>query len=427
MANKVIIGILALLVILVGGSGYYSYTLNQRIDLLGERLTTFETEQTGRVEAVRDELGTLRTETMSGISSLKDQIEVVQGQVDTLDEDLGKAEARVSSLEEEIGGFGSRIENLDERISSAEADISRSLIDVNEVYEKVSQATVRITNGQSTVGSGLILDTERHVVTAYHVIDGLSQIDVILHDGRVFKATVVGSCAVSDVAVLSLGSNPSIEPPPLADSAMVLIGEPVIAIGSPLDLPDTLTAGIISQVNRYVEIEYDSQGRWVPNLLQFDAAVNPGNSGCPLANSDGEIIGIVIARVSPAEGDGIYYAVASNKVRRVAESIIASGSFDYPWIGIGISDLTPKLVQEKSLETANGVLVGEVFSGGPAKAAGVNTGDVILSIDGALVRDSADLTSYLGEFRSPGDMSVIEITRDGAKIELSLRIGMREP
>ena len=160
-------------------------------------------------------------------------------------------------------------------------------------------------------------------------------------------------------------------------------------------------------------------------MLQFDAAVNFGNSGCPLANSSGEVVGMVTARIDPTLGDGIYYAVSSNKVKRVAAAIIQSGSFAYPWIGVGIADLTPQAVQDKSLETANGVLVSDVFSGGPAQAAGIQNGDIIVAIDGISVRDVADLTSYLGEFKSPGDSVALNIIRGTAKMEISVKVGTR--
>jgi len=426
MANKVIIGILVLLVILMGGIGYYSYTLNQQIDALGEQLTTFETEQAARIDAVSDELTTLRRETLSSINTLEDKIGETLAEIDTLKEEIGVTQTRIASLEGDIEGVTSQVDILEDRLAGAVAEFSRSVIDASEVYQKVGQATVRINDGQNTVGSGLILYTEAHVVTAYHVVENLSRIYVMLPDGRISKATSVGHCQVSDIAVLKLEDELAIEPPPLADSSKVRIGEPVAAIGSPLDLRDTLTAGIISQVNRFAEIQYDMQSRWVANLLQFDAAVNFGNSGGPLANSDGEIVGIVIARVHPTEGDGIYYAVSANKVKRIAAVLIAQGSYDYPWIGVGIANLTPQIVQDRALETTNGVLVGSVFSDSPAEAAGIKVDDIIISIDGVLVRNSADLTSYLGEFKSPGDAATLGLTRGTTQLELSIEVGTRQ-
>ena len=411
MANKVIIGILVVLLVLMGGMGYYSYTLGQQIDQLGERLTFFQADQASQIISLSKALGILGVKTQETFSSLEAQ--------------LAAAKARIDSQESEISGVSSSVESLNERVTITESDISGSVINAGNIYEKVSRATVRITDGQIVVGSGFFFDNEGHIVTAQHVISALTQIYVIMDDGRVSIATTAGSCQYSDVAVLKLENIPSIEFPPLADSSKVRIGEPVIALGSPLNLRDTLTGGIISQVNRYANYGTDTENRWVANLLQFDAAVNPGNSGGPLVNSRGEVVGIVVARINANQGDGIYYAVSSNKVKRVAAAIIASGSFAYPWIGVGISDLTPQMVQEKSLETINGVLVSDVFSDGPAIAAGVQSGDIIVAIDGAVARDVADLTSYLGEYKSPGDTTVLDILRGTTKIEISVTVGTR--
>ncbi len=427
MAQKVIMGILVVLLVLMGGIGYYFYTLDQHIDQLGERLTAFEAEQASRINSLSMAFGNLRIETQETFSSLEAQLEETRAAVDAANKDLAAAKALINSVESEISGVSSNVESLNERITSTETDISGSVINAGNVYEKVSRATVRITNGQRVIGSGFFFDNEGHVVTAQHVISALTQIYIIMDDGRVSRATATGSCQYSDVAVLKLEISNSIEPLPFADSSKVRIGEPVITLGSPansdipLGMKDTLTSGIISQVNRYVDVE----GYLVANMLQFDAAANFGNSGCPLANSSGEVVGMVTARIAPNLGDGIYFAVSSNKVKRVAEAIIKSGSFAYPWIGVIITDLTPQMVKEKSLETINGILVADVISDGPAKAAGIQSGDIIVAIDGVSARDTADLTSYLGEYKSPGDTTVLNILRGTTKIEISVKVGTR--
>lgn len=424
MANKVIIGILVLLVVLLGGIGYYSYTLNQQIDELGEQLTAFEAEQAARIDAIDSELGELYQET----DSLDSRIEGVQSEVDTLGDELATIKYLISGVEDKITGISNQMGTLDERISSAEADISRSVIHTVDIYEKVIQATVRITDGQVTAGSGFISDTAGHVITAHHVIEGLSEIFIIMYDGAISKATVVGSCPLSDVAVLKLDDNPAIEPLTFGDSSLTRIGEPVITIGSPgdgenpLGLRDTLTSGIISQTNRFINVDSSN----VANLLQFDAAVNFGNSGGPLLNSRGEVIGLVIARIDPLQGDGINWAVASNKVKRVADAIIEDGSFAYPWIGVGIADLTPRLVREMSLETTDGVLVTAIFPDSPADPAGIQVDDIIVALDGMPVRDMDELTSYLGEYNSPGDEVVIDVIRGGDTLEIYVELGTRE-
>ncbi|MFC2042218.1 S1C family serine protease [Chloroflexota bacterium] len=299
------------------------------------------------------------------------------------------------------------------------------MMDANKVYEKVSAATVRISNGEGTVGSGFLFDTGAHVATAYHVIENLDKIYVVFPDGRVSIVTNRARSPDSDVAILTITDKPDIIPPPLADSSKVRIGEPVVAIGNPLGTTETLTAGVVSQTDRFAEISSDSRTRWIPNLIQFDAPANFGNSGCALFNSAGEVIGMVIARVNPGEGDGIYYAVSANKLKRVAASLIAQGSFNYPWLGVNVTDLTPKIVQNRGLETANGALVGGVTAGSPAQAAGIKADDIITDIDDFSIRNTSDLTSYLGEYKSADEEATLKIIRGTNSLEISLKIGKK--
>ncbi len=314
---------------------------------------------------------------------------------------------------------------LEDEIEGIATEFPHSSINVNKVYQGARQAIARVSDGERTVGSGFILDAQAHVVTAHHVVENLSNIYVILPDGSTSPATITGSCQYSDIAVLTLEDELVIEPLVLADSTTVRIGEPVVTIGNPFDLTETLTLGIVSQINRFVEIEFDQQTRWVANLIQFDAAANFGNSGGPLLNAEGEVIGMVIARVRPDEGDGIYYAASSNKVKRVVAALIDQGFFDYPWLGVEIANLTPQMVRDRWLETANGALVNKTLTASPAKAAGIKVDDIIVAIDGIAVRDVADLASYLGEHKSPGDIATLTLIRETAKLELYLKIGKR--
>jgi S1-C subfamily serine protease len=424
MANKVIIGILVLLVIIAGGNGYYSYMLNQQIDDLGSQLAAFKIEQEDRINAVSDEI---RGEMAAGLDSLGGRLDEARADITALDSELGAVDDRISGLEGEVAGVSNELEDLDERLGEAESKISRAAFDIGAIYERVIPAVVRIADGQSVAGSGFVYDDESHIVTAYHVVDSLSTIYVMMHDGRIFKATIVGQCEVSDVAVLKLESDPSIEPLPTGDSGLIRVGDPVAAIGSPgdsdepLGLRDTLTTGIISQVDRFIMVD----SRAVANMLQFDAAVNFGNSGGPLFNSTGEVIGLVTARIDPVRGDGIYWAVSSNKMKRVADAIIASGSFAYPWIGVGIADLTPQEVEDIPLETTDGVRVTAIFPDSPADAAGIQSGDIIVGLDGMPVRDMDFLTSYLGEFMSPGDEVVLDIIRGVTPVQIAVEVGTR--
>lgn len=423
MINKVITSIVVFLLVLVGGGfGYYAFTLNQQIFSLSEQLTTFQAEQATRIDTISNELLTLRGEIQTEVGGLQTKIDENLTQIAALGNEIDVNMSKIAGLEEGLKTTQSQLDVLAKEVKDT-TGLSQSIIDAEKVYPKVSQATVRISNGERTIGSGFIFDSESHVLTANHVVESLSKIYVILPDGRISIATSTGSDLISDVAVLKLEEKPAVEPLTLADSSQVRIGEPVAAVGSPLDIAETLNTGIISQINRYAEINYNSGTRWVANLIQFDAAVNAGNSGCPLVNAKGEVIGMVIARIEPTEGEGIYYAVSSNKIKRVAASLIDKGSFDYPWLGVGIVDLTPQMAQERALETANGALVQNVFSDSPAEATGIEVDDIIIAIDGVMVRDTAAFTSYLGEYKSPGETATLTIIRDSSSLEKPITIG----
>ena len=378
MVNKVLMGVVALALVLAGAAG--GYTL-----YLGEQMAAAQKQQAAEISALREEMATMGEET----------------------------QARIDALDNELKGVALEME--------------QSFINAGELYQEVSQSIVRISNGDA-VGSGFAFDAAGHILTNQHVIEGQNPIYIITPDGHTSLATIIGTCKYSDVAVLRQSLFlPALTLPALtlADSTAVKVGEPVIAIGNPLDKPWTLTSGIVSQTDRLVEIKYDFESRGVANIIQFDAAINFGNSGGPLLNSKGEVIGMVVARVDPQQGDGIYYAISSNKLARVALSLIEQGSFDYPWLGVEIADLTPETAIARNLETVNGVLVKTVMPANPAEAAGVRANDIIVAINGTPVRDMADFTCYLGENVSYNDEVTLTLIRDGAQIELPLTVGKR--
>jgi S1-C subfamily serine protease len=379
MINKVLIGVVALALVLAGAAGAYTF-------YLGEKLAASQKQQAAEISALRDETVALGEET----------------------------QARIDTLNNELKGVALEME--------------QSLIDAGKLYQEVSQSIVRISDGEVVLGSGFAFDAAGHILTNQHVIEGQNPIYIITPDGHTSSATIIGACEYSDVAVLRQSLFlPALTLPALtlADSTTVKVGEPVIVIGSPFDLPGTLTSGIVSQTDRFAEVKYDTETRGVANTIQFDAAVNSGNSGSPLLNSKGEVIGMVIARIDPTLGDGVYYAVSSNKVKRVALSLIERGSFDYPWLGVEIANLTPETAIARNLETVNGVLVKTVIPATPAEAGGIKVDDIIVAINGTQVRDMADLTCYLGEYASYDEEVTLTLIRDGAQIELQLTVGKR--
>jgi serine protease Do len=386
MSNKVTISILALLVIVTVGASGYSYRLSMQVDALGRQLTAFQAEQAARSIELDNKLTTLREETL----------------------------ARFSSVDRDI----------DRILSSVANELSPSLINVNRIYATAKQVTVRVSDGERTVGSGFIFDGT-HVVTAYHVVESLSKVYVILPDGRVSMADTTCSCKYSDVAVLTVEGQLDIEPPTFGDSATVTIGQPVVAIGNPFDLTETVTSGVISHINRFEEIDSATESRRVANLIQFDAAANFGNSGGALFNSEGDIIGMVVARVNPNRGDGISYAISSNVVKKIAVSLIERGFYDYPWLGAEVTNLTPEIVLARGLETTHGALVEDVQISGPARTAGVKVDDIIVAIDGTAVRNIAELVSYVAEYTSGDESVTLTLIRDTTTLELPLILRTR--
>lgn len=293
-----------------------------------------------------------------------------------------------------------------------------------EAVRKVEPAVVTIVTNVGGIGfgiqgsgSGVIISKEGHVVTNYHVIEGANNVTIIYSDGGRVNPTIVGVDPVTDIAVLKVnGEVPAwVE---FGDSSALQLGEWVIAIGSPLgNYRGSVTVGVISGMNRRVP------GTNQENLLQTDAAINHGNSGGPLVNLAGQIVGINTLVVrdtvngSPAEGLG--FAVPSNTVRQVVEQLIARGRIDYPFIGITYTEVTPQIASQLDLRAKNGVVVTQVTPGSPAARAGIQPRDVILAINNDQIDESHTLRSILFKYRV-GDQVTLTIERAGREMKIQL-------
>ena len=413
MVSKVIVIMLAALLVMTGSIAVYSYQLTAEIDSLSEQLTTLREEATTSVGTVRGMLAAYTQETNAKLDIIDQKVQANQDGILASDEAVQRNSDLLSELEGEVVDI---VKALAEEESWLQAD---------RLYEAVSQSVIEVSDGRNTIGSGFVYDDQGHVVTAHHVIEQLNSLYVVFPDGRISRASVVGSSSSSDVAVLLLERQFNVTPLMMANSESIRIGDAVVAIGSPFDLGGTVTAGIVSQLNRFEMIDNDLESRWISNLIQFDASANFGNSGGPLFNVDGEVIGLIIARVGPTTGEGISYAVSANKAKRVTDTIIKQGFFDYPWLGIEARDITPEAAEELDRETIHGVLIGTVAPDSPAWKAGVQAEDIIISIDGKTIEGMADLTSYLGEYTSPGDSTVVEVERGGILLQLMVIVGIK--
>ena len=313
--------------------------------------------------------------------------------------------------------------------------------DWTDVAAAVSPAVVTIqTQGASSggTGSGVIYDAQGDIVTNYHVIAsalGGGQIQVTLADGRLYSAVVVGHDKTTDLAVIRLENPPSdLTVARFASSANLEVGAPVMAIGAPLGLSNTVTTGIVSALNRPVEVSVDedsssqdsqaSSDLVVTNAIQIDASINPGNSGGPLFDTSGAVIGInssIKSLATSSDGQagsiGLGFAIPSDLVVSVADQLIASGTASHGMLGVTVKAATTTV----GSDTYVGAEVQDVSAGSGASAAGIRAGDVIVKVEGQEVTSPKQLIGYVRRYKA-GDTVTMTIVRDGATQDVSVRI-----
>jgi serine protease Do len=266
---------------------------------------------------------------------------------------------------------------------------------------------------QRGVGSGFIISGDGYVLTNAHVVEGADEVMVTLTDRREFKAKVLGADQRSDVALLKVEAN-NLPRLTMGDSGKIRVGEWVIAIGSPFNLENTVTAGIISAKAR-------DTGEYLP-LIQTDVAVNPGNSGGPLINMRGEVIGINSQIATLSGGyNGISFAVPIDEVMRVADQLKKTGKVTRGRLGVQIGEVGKEVAESLGLGRARGVEVALVEPGGPAEKGGIKVGDIILKFNGAAIEHAADLPRLVGA--SPvGSKAIVTVWRKGAQQDLAVNI-----
>jgi putative serine protease PepD len=264
---------------------------------------------------------------------------------------------------------------------------------------------------ESATGTGFVYDGDGHIVTNEHVIDGASSVSVKLSDGSTWKATVVGSDTSSDLAVLKISAPASkLTPLPLADSSAVQVGDGVVAIGNPFGLDGTVTSGIISAVDREIAAPDETP---IEGAIQTDAAINHGNSGGPLLNLEGKVIGVTAQIQSESGGnDGVGFAIPSNTVRSIADQLIATGKAQHALLGVNVKT------------ALNGVAIASVESGSGADAAGLKVGDVITGVDGASVTTAERLRAVIAA-HAPGDKLSLALLRGGKTQTVTVTLGVR--
>ncbi|MCS4483891.1 trypsin-like peptidase domain-containing protein [Gleimia sp. 6138-11-ORH1] len=321
--------------------------------------------------------------------------------------------------------------------------------DWEAVANAVRPATVSLTvstAGGGSTGSGVIWDNQGHIVTNYHVIDGAEgehSINVVLSDGRLYHAEVIGSDKSTDLAVIKLKSPPAdLVSGNLGSSHDLQIGQPVMAVGSPLGLSDTVTTGIISALNRPVAVAGVNPGApgfgdqpqdqktvaepIITNAIQVDASINPGNSGGPLFDSTGRVIGINSSiasnrsRGEEAGSIGLGFAIPIDLVRNVVTQIIETGTVAHAQLGVSITNG----VGTTASESRFGAEIKQIVPGSAAEIAGLKVGDVIIYVDGNQVTSGRSLTGYVRRYR-PGDEVTLKLVRSGEETEVKVKLGQK--
>ena len=273
---------------------------------------------------------------------------------------------------------------------------------------------------QRGLGTGVIVSKDGYLLTNNHVVAHADEVNVTLSDDRRLPADVVGTDPKTDLAVLHIEAT-DLDPAELGDSEAIIVGQWVLAVGSPFGLQQTVTAGIVSATGRANMGIADYE-----DFLQTDAAINPGNSGGPLVNLQGQVIGINTAIASRTGGYmGIGFAIPSNMVRKIMTSIIETGKVDRGYLGVMIQDLNEDLARSFGYESTNGVLIGDVVKDGPANNAGLRSGDIVIKYDGRPVREVSQLRNAVAA-TTPGSEIDLVVVRDGKQKTLPVTVALLE-
>jgi S1-C subfamily serine protease len=366
-----------------------------------------------------------------------------------------------------FGGLGGQTTTVREVAAAASAASSSSspapLLSINDIYRRDAPGVVQVTSTsvvtvpavpfgdpffpqrqqEQSLGSGFVVDKAGHIVTNYHVVQGAGQVRVSFSNGASMKAKVQGTDPSSDLAVLKIdASSRALTPLVLGNSDAMQVGDPVVAIGNPFGLDRTVTAGIVSAIQRAITAP---NGYTIDHVIQTDAAINHGNSGGPLLNRRGEVIGvnsqIETGSSSETSGNvGVGFAIPSNTVKTVIAQLIRQGHIDRAFLGIGATPITRNLARVFRLPTSHGLLVQSVQPGSGAAKAGLKAGttqvvlagesydlggDIVVSADGRPVASLSKLRDIVAA-KKPGDTVHLVVYRNGKKQGLDVKLG-RQP
>ena len=292
---------------------------------------------------------------------------------------------------------------------------SPSVVYITTLADTLNLWTRDITRMPQGTGSGFIWDKQGHIITNYHVLQGVSAVKIRLSDQRTFNATFIGASPDHDIAVLRIpiGANMP-DPLSLGTSHDLQVGQAMYAIGNPFGLQKTVTAGIVSAKGR--SINNESYG----NFIQTDASINPGNSGGPLFNMKGEVVGINTAIIP--QGQGIGFAIPVNTAKPLIPQLVEHGEITRGYLGVNIQTITPDLAKALEVEEHSGALVADVTPDSPAAKAGIERGDIIIDFDDQKIKDSRDLPAKVAA-TPVGEEVELTVLRDGQQKQLTVSVG----
>lgn len=366
------------------------------------------------------------------ISGLESQVSTLTASVQNLNAQLADSSAKIFELSSMMSNIGS---------GDTEGNSLSNNLDVVRIYDQTKDSVVLIKATLPTgiaQGSGFVFDMNGRIITNNHVVEGARSITVTFVEGTIVEASLVGRDPYSDIAVIKVNVAESLlKPLRLGNSSALRVGEPVLAIGNPYGLADTLTSGIISALGREMD---SASGFPIVDVIQTDAPINPGNSGGPLLNMRGEVIGINTA-IATQTSTGIGFAVPSNTIIRELPSLILDGHYDQAYIGIQGIDVTPSIISVMGLPNGtHGTLVQSITSGGPADKGGLKGGkniatvdgvriliggDVITGADGITMKNFYDLILYIQRYKRPGDLITLNVLRGNTAMNLAVTLGTR--
>lgn len=321
------------------------------------------------------------------------------------------------------------------------------------LYQQVNPGVVSIRVSSANdegLGSGFVYDKLGHIITNYHVVENADKVEVDFPSGLKVYGNVVGTDLDSDLAVIKVNvAQDALTPLTLGDSDTALVGQTVVAIGNPYGLSGTMTLGIVSARGRVLDsMRMSSSGIYFSagDLIQTDASINPGNSGGPLLNLKGEVIGVNRAIQTSGQtlsggsaNTGIGFAISSNILRRVVPSLITTGVYRYPYLGLSsLNSLNLTIVDALNLPQNTGAYITDIAAGGPADKAGLRGGstqtkvnglygggDLIVAVDGREIKDFSELLSYMAVNKAPGDVITFTVIRGGNRVDVPVTLGER--